>query len=180
MPAAAHLEQDVLADGVAEVLRHRRAERVRRLVAVVPGRDAERAARSRRRSATASSATSAQAVTSSCEGRATAPIASSTPLERRRRSRRPAGRRGSPPPSRPGPPPVATVSPLGGEVVAEVAPRRRTPGRRAQRVAAHHPDDRDGRWVNSSSASSIELVVQRLRPAGGAGRGPSPLGRDQA
>ena len=42
MPASHSCEQDRLAGGVVEVLRDRRGERVRRLVAVVPGRDAQR------------------------------------------------------------------------------------------------------------------------------------------
>ena len=121
----ADLEQDRLAGGVAEVLRDRGGEHVGRLVAVVPGRDAQRLASVR----AARRAPSKRRVGPGVDRRAVRRHRGQRGQRRvevvARRGRR-AGRRGWPPPSRPGPPPVATTC-ARAEQPARAGPRRRTP-----------------------------------------------------
>ena len=131
----ADLEQHRLARRVAEVLRDRRGERVGRLVAVVPGRDAERLPAVRASASTTSNAASRPGADVGAEGRHPA---------RPSPARRP-GRPATKAPRlaasiAPGPPPVATVR-CGAELVAE--PRRLGVRRGAalERVPAHHADD---------------------------------------
>ena len=167
-PAARHRQQDVLPDGVAEVLRDRRAERVRRLVAVVPGGDAEGAPESGR-SRTASSATSAHAVTSSSNP-GTEPIARTTPSRTsvgstaRRAPRLTAS-------MAPGPPPLATVSPWAARSCPRTAAWRYAGSVRRSSWPPMTPTIGRSR-VSSSRASSIELSWSATASRSRRSRGP--------
>ena len=121
----ADLEQDRLAGGVAEVLRDRGGEHVGRLVAVVPGRDAERLRAVGEALARRRSAASAHAPTDGPVGRH--PGQRRQRLVERRARRRPDSQAPRLAASMaPGPPPVATTW-RGAEQPARAGPRRRTP-----------------------------------------------------
>ena len=139
-PGVADLEQDRLAGGVAEVLRDRGREDVRRLVPVVPGGDAQRRRCRRASRSRTSKAASAQASTDGSVAPAPRARRASACVEVVGGRGRRGGRRGWRPPS---PRDRRRWSPRARPRAAgRAGPRRRTPARRA--AARGRPSRRPG------------------------------------
>ena len=147
----ADLEQDRLPGGVAEVLRDRRGEHVGRLVAVVPGRDAEGV---RRVGRTGRAPRAPAAPRRPPTGGTTAPRRAPPPPRRARRAVAPtASRRGWRPPSSPA---RHRSRPRAADrAYGRAGPRRRTRARRAAPSARPSRRPGVGRATQSASALSI-------------------------